>query len=226
MYDLVIFDCDGVLVDSEVLAAQAESEVFRARGFDLSPERVLEVMVGKSEASMADWILHEYGRPLPDDFFQAYRVHREALFADALMPIAGVAGAIRALTQPVCVGSNSPAHRIAHSLSVTGLDGLFGPHVFSADHVARPKPAPDLFLHAARSMGVAPDRCLVVEDSLTGATAARDAGMACLGFLGGGHIRPGHGQALRHLGVRATFADMVDLPGLVRAPASTAVEVR
>ncbi|WP_142850208.1 HAD family hydrolase [Telmatospirillum sp. J64-1] len=215
MFDLVIFDCDGVLVDSEVLSAEAEAEAFAACGIPMSAEDILTSLVGLSEGAMCDWVEEYYGIRPTETFFTLYRQRREELFAHSLAPCLGVADAIAALDVPVCVASNSPVHRIAHSLSVTGLASLFGRHVYSADHVSRPKPAPDLFLHAAAQFGVSPARCLVIEDSPLGAIAARMAGMTCFGYCGASHIRDGHEEKLLRQGVSATFRDMAELNRII-----------
>lgn len=116
---------------------------------------------------------------------------------------------------PIGIVSNSAPPRLHFSVQRAGLAGVVGTYIFSGDEVERPKPAPDVYLHAARVMGVAPEKCLVIEDSVTGVKAARDAGMLVLGFLGGGHIRADHAGMLTHAGVHKLFDNMLDLPQLI-----------
>jgi HAD superfamily hydrolase (TIGR01509 family) len=216
MADLVIFDCDGVLVDSELLSARIEIAELARVGIELSLEDCLERFVGISSTSMYRMIETEAARPLPDGFAERVHARTLELFARELRPIEGIAEALDALDGPRCVASSSAPERIRRSLAVTGLIGRLEPHVFSATMVASGKPAPDLFLLASTRMGVPPESCVVVEDSIAGVRAGKAAGMTVLGFTGGGHCRPGHDRRLREAGADQVLDDMRALPELVR----------
>lgn len=219
---LVVFDCDGVLVDSETIACRVDAELFTGLGFPLTFEEIRRDFVGVSATSMCREIEARFGRALPADMPQ--RLLQTALdaFETELRAIPRVADALGALAGPRCVASSSSPPRIRRSLELTGLIDFFGPHLFSATMVKNGKPAPDLFLHAAAQMGVAPTECIVIEDSVPGVTAARAAGMKVLGFVGGGHCVDGHGERLRAIGADDVFDDMADLPRLVAAHAGRA----
>ncbi len=214
---LVIFDCDGVLVDSEAIACRVDAEILSALGFPIAFEEFRDRYVGISTATMCADIEARHGRRLPADIADRLLAAVLAAFEAELAPIPGIPEALRAIGAPRCVASSSDPPRIRRSLEIAGLLGLFEPHLFSATMVARGKPAPDIFLHAAASMGVAPRGCVVVEDSIPGVQAARAAGMRVLGFTGGGHCGPGHGARLAAAGAALVFDDMAQLPRLVAA---------
>lgn len=218
---LLIFDCDGVLVDSEVLSCRVDAEVLTEIGVPYTAEDIARRFVGVSMKDQIARIEAERGCKLPDDFSE--RVNRTlfARFETDLKPIVGVREAILSLPFPRCVASSSAPERIALSLRVTGLADLFD-HIFSATQVARGKPAPDLFLHAARQMSFHPEECVVVEDSAAGVQAARAAGMRVIGFTGGGHCGPDHAGKLRQAGATVIIERMADLPGAVHSTAHSA----
>lgn len=212
---LVVFDCDGVLVDSETIACEVVAELFTSLGYPLGFEDVRRDFIGISTAGMCRTLEARFGRPLPEDMPERLLAAELAAFDTRLTAIPGVADALEALAGPRCVASSSDPPRIRRSLELTGLLHHFDPHLFSAKMVARGKPAPDIFLHAARMMGAEPAHCVVVEDSVPGVTAARAAGMTVLGFTGGDHCAPGHDARLRAVGADHVFADMRELPGLL-----------
>jgi HAD superfamily hydrolase (TIGR01509 family) len=199
---LVIFDCDGVLVDSEPLSNAALAEALRLVGLDFSVERTTAEFKGRSWASCEVRIAELTGRPVPPEVQRDYEARRDAGFRRSLRPVAGVEAALDALNgTPSCVASSGSHHKMRLTLGLTGLLRRFEGRIFSATDVEHGKPAPDLFLHAAREMGFAPAQCVVVEDSAVGVTAARAAGMQVLGFgVSGGD---------------AAFTDMAELPGLL-----------
>ena len=168
---LHIFDCDGVLVDSEVLATRIESQLLRDVGVELTPESIAAAFVGISDAEMHDRIEADWGVTLPEDFTVTRAGLLDEVFRTELRAVAGIAGVLEALDEPRCVASSSSPDRIRTSLAVTGLDSFFGPHVFSASSVERGKPVPDLFLYAADAMQTDPARCVVIEDSTPGVAA-------------------------------------------------------
>ncbi len=211
---LLIFDCDGVLVESEPLASAVDAEVLTRLGFPSTPDEIARRFVGVSLADMIRRIEAEHGRALPADFGEQVTQALLARCETSLQAIPGVRDAILALPHRRCVASSSVPARIALSLRVTGLAGLFT-DVFSAVDVARGKPAPDLFLLAAARMDTPPETCLVIEDSVFGVQAARAAGMPAVGFTGGGHCGPGHADMLRDAGATLVIAHMRELPGAV-----------
>ncbi len=217
--ELVIFDCDGVLVDSEIISFQVEAAAFAGIGIPLTAEDLLRRFVGTSSAGMFAIIEREHGRKLPADFGAQVSAQIRAAFDRGLKAIPGIAELLAGLALPKCVASSSDPDRIRHSLGLAGIRDHFEPHIFSATQVERGKPAPDLFLFAAGQMGAAPERCLVIEDSVPGVTAARAAGMTVLGFSGAGHCRPGHDARLRAAGARAAFGSMRNLADHLAAAA-------
>jgi HAD superfamily hydrolase (TIGR01509 family) len=214
--DLVIFDCDGVLVDSEVISCRAHAETLTRHGYPVTAEQVLDRFLGVSDHEARQTIETEIGRKLPDDFEAQMKQAALQRYADELGTIPYVGEAICAITLPKCVASSGTPEKIRHGLTCAGLFDLLAPNIFSATQVQRGKPAPDLFLFAAGQMQASPARCLVIEDSVPGITGARAAGMTVLGFHGGSHCRPGYGDTLRAAGAIATFDDMRQLPGLIR----------
>jgi HAD superfamily hydrolase (TIGR01509 family) len=214
-FDLVIFDCDGVLVDSEVISCRAHAETLTRHGYPITEHQVLERFLGVSDREARLIIEAELGRRLPDDF-EAQVKHATLQFYEGdLRAIAHIADALAAIELPKCVASSGTPEKIKHGLTCTGLYEALAPHIFSATQVARGKPAPDLFLLAAERMGASPERCVVIEDSVPGVTGARAAGMAVLGFHGGSHCLPSHAEKLRAAGAIVTFDDMRQLPGLI-----------
>jgi HAD superfamily hydrolase (TIGR01509 family) len=214
-FDLVIFDCDGVLVDSEALACVVHAEVLTAHGYAISAEQVHDRFLGRSSREARFEVETEMGRVLPDEYTVQLKATIDRVFGEQLAPVPGIAEALAKLSLPVCVASSGTPTRIVSSLTTTGLIERFAPHLFSASQVANGKPAPDLFLFAASEMGVNPSRCVVIEDSVPGVIGAKAAGMTVLGFHGGAHCGPGTATALQAAGADATFDDMRQLPGLV-----------
>ena len=212
MLELVIFDCDGVLVDSEPIAVRVDALVLGRLGWDLSEAEIIERFMGRSEAYMVGEIEAALGRPLPLDWDAEFvPLYRDALEAE-LEPVDGVMEALDAISAPTCVASSSTHERLRFTLGLTGLLERFDGRIFSAADVANGKPAPDLFLHAAASLGADPARCAVVEDSVYGIQAARAAGMRAFGYAGG--LTP----ADRLAGPATTvFEDMRALPALLQA---------
>jgi HAD superfamily hydrolase (TIGR01509 family) len=213
--DLIIFDCDGVLIDSEVLACRTDAACLAEIGIAMSTEEILDRYLGVSASDMFADIELRHGRALPSGFPEMVRGRIATAFEADLKPMEGVEAALQTLPSRRCVASSSAPARVRQSLSLTGLLRYFDPHVFSATQVAHSKPAPDLFLFAADAMQAAPGRCLVVEDSVAGVCAAVAAGMRVVGFTGGTHCRPGHSDRLRSAGAFAVAGDMGQLPGLV-----------
>ncbi len=212
---LVIFDCDGVLVDSEVIESRVLAEELTALGFPITDAECQDRFTGLSMKSVTENIEAQWRRPLPADFTDRVRDRDIAVFAAELQPVPGIAAALDAIPLARCVASSGAPEKVRFSLTLTGLLNHFEPHLYSAHMVERGKPAPDLFLLAAERMGVPPTACTVVEDSVAGIQAARAAGMRVLGFAGAGHAGPGYADLLRQTGPDRVFTDMADLPGLL-----------
>jgi HAD superfamily hydrolase (TIGR01509 family) len=208
--ELVIFDCDGVLVDSERLAIRVDVVMLGRLGWSLTEAEVIERFVGLSNESYRRAVEAHLGRQLPDDWEAEFEhLYRDA-FAAELRPVEGIVEALDRISLPTCVASSGTHDKMRFTLGLTGLYERFAGRIFSATEVARGKPAPDLFLHAAKQMGVAPNACAVIEDSGHGAAAARAAGMRVFGYAGG--VTP----AARLAGPSTVvFEHMRDLPELL-----------
>ncbi|KMM76809.1 HAD family hydrolase [Xanthomonas sp. NCPPB 1128] len=223
-FDLLISDCDGVLVDSEVLADRVMLDALGAYVPRAELERFLAGSFGLTAQEIVQRVQRQYALDLPPGLYQEIRTRSEALIAAEVQPIDGVREVLLALPLPLAVASNSMRESVVASVARAGLQERVGERIFSADMVARPKPAPDVYLLAAKTLGVAPERCLVIEDSATGASAALAAGMTVIGFTGAAHIPAGHAATLHQLGVAAVMEHMRELPQtyaeLVRAAAA------
>jgi HAD superfamily hydrolase (TIGR01509 family) len=213
--DLLIFDCDGVLIDSEAIACRADSACLADVGVTISAEEIMERYLGISAATMCSDIEQRYGLALPDGFVGTLHRRVAEVFDAELIAMPGVEMLLRDLPLRRCVASSSAPERLCHSLAITGLLHYFGPHIFSATQVARGKPAPDLFLLAANAMRVVPASCVVVEDSVPGVQAAVAAGMRAIGFAGGSHCRPGHAERLLAAGAAVIAVDMPSVSALL-----------
>jgi HAD superfamily hydrolase (TIGR01509 family) len=197
-----VFDCDGVLVDSEMLACRVEAELLSGLGLSVTAHEIAARFVGLSDSEMHALIEDEFGVALSATF-NTDKVKRLAeVFEAELRPVDGIAEVVAAVSVPRCVASSSDPVRIRRSLELTGLAQFFGPHVFSASMVALGKPAPDLFLLAAQAMHAQPNRCLVIEDSTHGVAAGVAAGMTVIGFTAGSHSVDGLADRLIAQGAR------------------------
>ncbi len=216
-FDLVIFDCDGVLIDSELLSVRADLACLAEDGIAVSADEIVERYTGISMAGMLADLEARHGRTLPD-FARRHQRRLEAIFEAELRAIPGVAAVLDSLQGKVCVASSGSPERLRHALSLVGLFARLHPNIFSASEVARGKPAPDLFLYAAQRMGVVSHRVVVVEDSLPGVAAAVAAGMTAIGFTGGSHCRPGHESRLAERGAARVIDRMAQLAPLLARP--------
>lgn len=185
MTELVIFDCDGVLVDSEPIAVRIDVEMLAEVGVTMSAEEVIERFVGRSPEVILAETEARLGRRVPDGWFERGEARLRRAFANELEPVPGIEEALQEIDVPVCVASSSGHDNLRLKLELTGLYDRFAGHIFSAAEVVNGKPAPDLFLHAAQRMGADPADCVVVEDSRYGVLAARAAAMDVFGYAGG-----------------------------------------
>jgi HAD superfamily hydrolase (TIGR01509 family) len=212
---LLIFDCDGVLVDSEHLACVALAEVMTTLGHSMTADEAMLAFAGRSLKDVLARAERLLSRPIPKDLGEQAAVQLMARFRRELQAVAGVKEAIAALPYRRCVASSSDPGRLTLSLDVTGLSALFGNNVFSAVEVANGKPAPDLFLLAARRLGEDPSSCIVIEDSVLGVEAAGAAGMAAIGFAGASHANQGLAERLAAAGAEPVIHSMANLPAAV-----------
>jgi HAD superfamily hydrolase (TIGR01509 family) len=218
---LTIFDCDGVLIDSEVLAAGVYSEVLTGLGFEISLQEVINLFTGLTHEQLTVLVTQQLGRPLPADFRERTTLELDRRL-ESVKPIEGVHTLLDRLTGPRCVCSNSSTQRLKISMGATGLWARFQPQIFSAPELGRSKPAPDVFLHAARVFGVHPRDALVIEDSSHGVEGAIEAGMRVIGFTGGGHSWPGHAEALAKAGAVKVVSRLEEVGAAIEALASRA----
>ena len=211
MSELVIFDCDGVLVDSETIFAKVLGECLTEADCPVTVDEALLLGFGKNRDTLTAAVEARFGRSLPPDFFETMRARTAIVLERELKPMPGVSELLTALPAARCVASNGHLPRVRERLALTGLLRFFDPNVFSASQVAAGKPAPDLFLLAADRLQAAPAACTVVEDSVVGVAAAVAAQMPVVGFCGGGHCPKDHARALLAAGCSFVFADMTTL---------------
>ncbi|HLV00921.1 MAG TPA: HAD family hydrolase [Acidobacteriota bacterium] len=215
-FDLIIFDCDGVLIDSEAISSRIEIAAFEELGCSLTRHEYLKLTAGRTEEEEI-WrsIASQHGIRLPEGFAERMRKSVEEAFETELRPIEGVKDVLHVIALDKCVASGSRPERLKRVLEISGLNRFFNGNVFSATQVPRGKPHPDLFLFAARKMGVSPSRCVVIEDSPAGAHGALTAGMEVIGFVGAGHCDPAWSRELERAGVENIIDDMRMLPDML-----------
>ncbi|CAN5908897.1 HAD family hydrolase [soil metagenome] len=216
---MIVFDCDGVLVDSEAVAVATELRVLADHGVRFDRDTYVRTFTGLAphdwHQGLADEFRHRTGQAPPHDLFDLLDATVERAVDERATAIPGAHAAVDAVDGPRCVASSTPRPSLLRRLRHTGLAELFGSAVFSADQVDRGKPAPDLFLFAATSMGVEPADCVVVEDSVHGVRAGRAAGMAVIGFTGGGHCPDGYADVLTAAGAHTVIGDFAALTAAV-----------
>ncbi len=212
---LVIFDCDGVLINSEEICVNSEIEFLSNAGFQLEKRAYMEAFMGLSSdewrVKLGTTVQERIGHTLPENFFESLHTFVMQRFESELESISGVRGAVSSLEIMCCVASSAPLPNLQWKLEHTGIIDLFSPHVFSADMVDRGKPAPDLFLHAAATLGMEPRHCIVVEDSANGVIAGKAAGMKVIGFTGGDHCLPDQEAILISNGAHVVIDDFAKL---------------
>jgi HAD superfamily hydrolase (TIGR01509 family) len=218
-FDLIIFDCDGVLVDSEIIAAQVESKLLTEAGYPISTEEIGERFSGMTWKNILLAIEAEASIPLSASLLDKSERLVEARLSSSVQIIDGVKFALSRLTQPRCICSNSGSEILDKMLTLVGLKPYFEGHIYSAKDLGpdRVKPKPDIFLFGAKQMNVAPARTLVIEDSVHGVMAARAAGMRVVGFTGASHTYLSHADRLTEVGAETVIARMSELPAVVEA---------
>ena len=216
-FKAVIFDCDGVLVDSEVIALKVELEMLAEQGLTFERNDYVIRFMGLStdtyHAAIDQEAKKRLGRPISEAIRQSERLR--AVMVAELTEVPGAIHAVKALTLPKAIASSGSLAGLERKLKRTGLWDHFAPHVYGAEHVANAKPAPDLFLHAAAALDIAPADCLVLEDSVNGVIGARAAGMTVWGFLGGGHATDGLGERLLGAGAERLVRDWAEAAQLL-----------
>ena len=211
----IFFDCDGVLIDSEVIACRVELDVLGEIGHPITLEEFQHRFVGTSRQFSLRALAEDWGKPLPGNYEDRVRERLYEAFRAELQAIDGMVDLVGRTGVRSAVASSSSLHRLGLALALAGYDSLFGNRVFSAEQVRNGKPAPDLFLFAAARMDVAPEHCVVIEDSPFGVTAARAARMGVIGFTGGAHCRPDHGQKLLEAGADRIAPDATILAAML-----------
>jgi HAD superfamily hydrolase (TIGR01509 family) len=217
LHHAIIYDFDGVIADSEVLSNSVIAEIVSELGVPTTIEDAYRTYMGKRLNDVIEKIERVIGRKLPDDFADHYQQRTFDTFRARLKPVDGAREFVEAWRDvPNCIASSSSPERLALSLDVLTRASLFEGRVFSASNVARGKPHPDIFLHAAERLGVKPADFIVIEDSVGGVTAARAAGASAIGFTGAGHIQPGHALRLKQAGADHVVASFSELDRVVR----------
>jgi len=216
---LYLFDCDGVLVDSEIISAEVGAELFTELGMPMTAEDIVHRYAGLTVRKVVELIEKESGRKLPADLLDRHRTILEERLARDLKAVAGLDEILHRLDGERCVCSNSSSARMRLTLGKAGLYDAFAPHIFSAIEVGdrQPKPASNVFRYAAEQFDAPPRECIVIEDSLFGVAAAREAGMRVIGFTGGAHTWPGHADMLTEAGAATVIKRFADLPRVAEA---------
>lgn len=213
-FDAIIFDCDGVLVDSEILGLDASAGYLRNHGFSWTPAQLVSMFTGYRDDVFAAKLTSAYqelhGRSPGDDFFQGLVETRRSK-RHLLTEVEGASGVLKNIEHPMAVASSSRTEILESKMQRTALFDLFAPHIYSADRVEHGKPAPDIFLYTAAKLSVKPDKCVVIEDSANGVKAGKAAGMVVWGFLGGGHCFDGHADNLLEAGADRVVENFADL---------------
>lgn len=218
-FDLIIFDCDGVLVDSEIVAAQVEAKLLTEVGYPIEAAELAQRFAGMSWKDILLAVEQEAEIPIPAGLLERTEKLLDDKLARDVKGISGVPQAVARIDLARCVCSNSSTKRVQAMLKRTGTHALFSPHIFSARDIGegRTKPAPDVFHHAATTMDAEPDRTIVIEDSVHGVEGARRAGMRVVGFTGASHTYPSHADHLTDAGAETVINRLVDLPPVVEA---------
>ena len=223
--EAVLFDCDGLLVDSEILAAEIELEYLASAGLNYEPAAFRKRFMGMPNPAFFAAIdadaEEQLGRPLGADFFKAMKAKYRDALRDRLQPVAGALDAVNATSLPKAVASSSDPDHLALKLQLTGFTSLFGDHVYPAALVERGKPEPDLFYYAADRLNAKPETCVVLEDSVNGIKAAKAAGMLAVGILAGRHLGPDDADLLTQAGADYVFSDFEPYKALILKRSTT-----
>jgi HAD superfamily hydrolase (TIGR01509 family) len=216
---LLAFDCDGVLVDSEIIASEVDAEILTRLGYPVTPEDVTRRFTGLTAKSIFELVEADLGHPVPQGVIDEQKLELDRRLKRDLKAVPGAADLLDRIEGQRCVCSNSTSERLAMSLHKTGLYDRFAPHIFSAVEVGtkEPKPAPNVYLHAAAAFGIHAGEMVVIEDSVFGVTAAKAAGARVVGFAGGRHSWLGHADLLTDAGAGTVIRRLADLPRIADA---------
>jgi HAD superfamily hydrolase (TIGR01509 family) len=214
---LVVFDCDGVLIDSEIVVCRLTAEEFTRLGYQISTEEVITRFAGRPEREMIADVEADWGQRVPEEFFKRMRAQVEQAYATELRIMPGITRLLDRLRTAVCVASSAYPAKLKLGLATVGLYDRFAPNVVSASWVTRGKPAPDVFIYAAGWMRTPAEDCLVIEDSIPGVQAALAAGMRVFGFTGGRHCDLGHRERLLTAGAEQVIESFDELQSLIPA---------
>lgn len=215
--ELIIWDFDGVLVDSEYIAGQVRTEMLIEHGVDADLDTVLKRFVGVHRDVLRQHLINDIGAERIEAFTADLKIRNRSAFEERLQPLPHALEVVAALTQPLCIGSNSSLASLLYKLEMTGLDKFFPEEkLYVGDMFDNPKPAPDIYLHAAKVHSVKPENCLVIEDSVAGTNAAVAAGMPVIGYYGASHCYAGYEAKLIEAGSLVTFNDMRELHDIMR----------
>lgn len=208
-FDLAMFDCDGVLLDSEIIACQADAEAYTALGYPMTTQEISRRFAGMPDEAVDAALVKEMGKPLPANFRRTIKRAVIEKYRTELRAVDGAPALLSSLRTAKCIASSAAPAKLALGLIETELFELVYPHIFSTRLVEKGKPHPDIFLYAALRMEAEPKRCVVIEDSVAGVTAAKSAGMTCIGFTGGSHCADDHAERLYDAGA-STVVDRLD----------------
>ncbi len=217
--ELIIFDCDGTVMDSELIAAECEVEALAVYGLEMTAKEFCNRFAGTSSEFVKQTMEEELGRSLPDDHIKNVKTKMKEKLWREVKAVQGAQEMLDMLDQPRCICSNADMEKLKIELTRGELWDRFRPYVYSAHDLEnnKRKPEPDIFLHAAKEFDVDPAACAVVEDSIAGITAAKAAGMRAIGFTGGSHTYPGHADTLTDAGAETVIRRLVDLPPVIEA---------
>ena len=217
--ELVIFDCDGTVMDSELMMAEVEVEALAEFGMEMTATEFNTRFAGTSSEKVKEVVEEELGRALPDDHISKVKQKMNDRLWREVKAVPGIMEVLDGFDQPRCICSNAGMDKLKIELSRGELWDRFRPYVFSARDLVNvaPKPRPDIFLHAAKEFNVEPSACIVIEDSITGVTGAKAAGMRVIGFTGASHTYPGHSDDLTNAGAETVIKRLNDIPALIEA---------
>ena len=216
---LFMFDCDGVLVDSEIIAAAVDAEHLAKVGFEITPEEVIRRFAGLTSVDIIEIIESEIGRPLSPDYLKGQRAALDIRLQAEIQPVKGVHEMLDMIDGQICVCSNSSSERLKMTMTPTRLWDRFRPYIYSAPEVGtrKPKPDPNVYLYAMEQFGADPRESVVVEDSVFGVAAAKRAGARVIGFTGASHAWPGLADMLTEAGAETVVSRLTDVPKVAAA---------
>jgi HAD superfamily hydrolase (TIGR01509 family) len=213
---LIIFDCDGVLLETESLANRCEVDALGKLGYTISLEEYIDLSLGRHNAQVGELLKEKFNIDLPPHFWNAVKLEQQDLFDKHLIPVDGIIETLELITTQKCIASSSNMERLTHTLGITNLLPYFENRIFSTEFVSRGKPFPDIYLYAAEKMNTSPKECIVIEDSLAGIEGALAAKMTVFAFGGGQHITAKMKYKLQKSGAHQYFERMQDFQDILK----------